>query len=379
MKLPKQFTFVFVASIAFCLVGSVYAESLGGPGGEWPKSWPKELEPLRKQAWTWVHGEIEIPSYEIPFANREEFESAWSHILKLKRKGAPLTLSRGPHVNVRTDQAAGVRILSHWAKALYDIELVVDGDIVDLNSIPLPANTPIIDKRFADRNTVQTGMGRAKVSDADGKPVQPSAADLVREVYEAEAWILQVDSCLIRTKGVQSKPTNRESTQRPSAAEFEQLRDHGVWQETQHWQNEIAWDKRRVRAIQDYAESQRMVTAWDGRIMTVHEKAPWHDREHYGIYDDSRKDSLLSRRVNLWHYGGLVTNDRGAWWYTRDPEKQRHSRFLRPEDFRYVGKSLVDGRGCHVVESRAGRMRLSRRHCTSCPGRDDATQSPRVP
>ena len=28
------------------------------------------------------------------------------------------------------------------------IELVVDGDIVDLNRIPLPADTPIIDERF---------------------------------------------------------------------------------------------------------------------------------------------------------------------------------------------------------------------------------------
>jgi len=33
-------------------------------------------------------------------------------------------------------------------RARIDIELVVDGDIVDLNRIPLPADTPIIDKRF---------------------------------------------------------------------------------------------------------------------------------------------------------------------------------------------------------------------------------------
>jgi hypothetical protein len=28
------------------------------------------------------------------------------------------------------------------------VELVVDGDIVDLNRIPIPADTPIIDRRF---------------------------------------------------------------------------------------------------------------------------------------------------------------------------------------------------------------------------------------
>ena len=30
------------------------------------------------------------------------------------------------------------------------IELVVDGDVVDLNRLPLPADTPIMDERFKD-------------------------------------------------------------------------------------------------------------------------------------------------------------------------------------------------------------------------------------
>lgn len=33
-------------------------------------------------------------------------------------------------------------------RARVDIELVVDGDIIDLNRIPLPADTPVVDKRF---------------------------------------------------------------------------------------------------------------------------------------------------------------------------------------------------------------------------------------
>jgi hypothetical protein len=33
------------------------------------------------------------------------------------------------------------------------IELVVDGEIVDLNRIPLPADTPMIDERFTDGKT----------------------------------------------------------------------------------------------------------------------------------------------------------------------------------------------------------------------------------
>ena len=166
MNVPKPITFVFVAAIVFCMVGSVYAISEGGPGGTWPKSWPKELEPLRERAWTWEHG-FGGMSYDIPFPNREEFESAWPHILKIKSKEAPITLSRGPHVRAWTLTArspernpklktAGVIIrvplenVSKGPLSVTRIELVVDGNIVDLNRIPLPSHTPIIDKRFKD-------------------------------------------------------------------------------------------------------------------------------------------------------------------------------------------------------------------------------------
>ena len=123
----------FLAAIACCAAGSAYAFSEGGPGGTWPKSWPKELEPLRKQAWTWVGGLAMNTSYAIPFATREEFESAWPHILKVKSKGASKT--------------AGVLILPLSDTS---IVLVVDGEIVDLNRIAFPAETPIIDERFKD-------------------------------------------------------------------------------------------------------------------------------------------------------------------------------------------------------------------------------------
>jgi hypothetical protein len=46
-------------------------------------------------------------------------------------------------------------------RARIDIELVVDGRIVDLNHIPLPSDTPIIDKRFQDpHNRADTGDGK---------------------------------------------------------------------------------------------------------------------------------------------------------------------------------------------------------------------------
>jgi hypothetical protein len=143
--------------------------------GLWPGSWPQELEPLRKQARTLEGPKVLYRHYLIPFTDREQFEAAWPHLLKVKSKGAPLILVRGPKTDFFEVRPAGVAIhtppvgegapveagpakpgqgnpRSSWIDTAY-IELAVDGKIVDLNRIELPADTPIIDKRFkeADR------------------------------------------------------------------------------------------------------------------------------------------------------------------------------------------------------------------------------------
>ena len=166
--------------------------------GTWPNSWPTELEQYRNQAQTHgvAHG-INEDVHEISFTKREEFERAWPHILKLKSKGAPLILERSPSSYGVSGSTAkqGVRILcpSHglstgssedkmlkagppwpdylksesgelpeyvdsrdgkWiptdkgVRARTDIVLIIDAEIVDLNRIQLPPNTPVIDNRF---------------------------------------------------------------------------------------------------------------------------------------------------------------------------------------------------------------------------------------
>ncbi len=162
----------FLAASAFCAVcSSVYADYGISNKGMWPESWPKALEPLRKQATTLVGPEIEQSFYLIPFTKREEFESAWPHFLKVKTKGAPIILVRGPKTDFMAIKPAGILIHSppkgnsrpeeplagnwngnvrvRWMWTTY-IELVVDGDIVDLNRIPLPPDTAIVDERFKD-------------------------------------------------------------------------------------------------------------------------------------------------------------------------------------------------------------------------------------
>ncbi len=185
---------VLLSSLCFALV-------MISSTGTWPDSWPKELGPYRKQARTLgvAHG-IQETVHEIPFDNREDFEKAWPHILTLKSPGAPLILENSPSsygVSGSTTEA-GVRILcpvggvtgtpggkrpwpdylksesgelpeyvskenGKWIpakrskrvgflnRARVDIVLITDGKIVDLNRIPLPPDTPIIDNRFKDK------------------------------------------------------------------------------------------------------------------------------------------------------------------------------------------------------------------------------------
>ena len=90
-------TISMLAAIAILCVCPLYADYLVENRGAWPNDWPKELEPLRKQSRTFDGPKQPLLHYAIPFTKREEFESAWPHILKVKSQGAPIVLRRGPN------------------------------------------------------------------------------------------------------------------------------------------------------------------------------------------------------------------------------------------------------------------------------------------
>ena len=156
---------ICLAAIACCIASSAALADYGVQDkGTWPESWPKELEPLRGQART-LEGPLQLLlHYAIPFTKREEFEAAWPHLLKVKSEGAPIVLRKAPNFFLGGEHAAGICIHTppegekpltakeakgEWQQTVY-LELIVDGQTVDLNRIPLPADTPIIDERFKD-------------------------------------------------------------------------------------------------------------------------------------------------------------------------------------------------------------------------------------
>jgi hypothetical protein len=167
----KKLAAVFAAIGVITLCCSAYALYDVCDTGIWPDSWPEEMESLREQSRTLIGPTIEQRHFAIRFQNREEFEESWPHILQVKSEGAPVFLMRGENFFLGDDNKAGVIVhcppegqrenpatpeapIPHadnprvrWMNTNY-IELVVDGDIVDLNRIQLPADTPIYDERF---------------------------------------------------------------------------------------------------------------------------------------------------------------------------------------------------------------------------------------
>ena len=153
------------AAIVLYLACPLYADYTVENRGSWPDDWPKELAALRKQSRTLEGPTRPSLHYAIPFTKRDEFEAAWPHLLKVKTKGAPIVLRRGPSFWLGKEKNAGVCAHTppegqapiadakdangNWEKTIY-IELIVDGEIVDLNRILLPPDTPIIDERFKD-------------------------------------------------------------------------------------------------------------------------------------------------------------------------------------------------------------------------------------
>ena len=178
----------------------------------WPDGWPQELQPYREHAWRWhvMGGVLEETNYFITFDDRERFEEIWPILLKVKSKGAPLHLRSAPHLNSalaselqgplaqiicptrgwykmqpdrtymhierwtkelrltegrlpefvvkRKDDGTWVpvekdskTVPEHFGmleRARVELALWVDGQIIDLNRIQLPEDTPILDERM---------------------------------------------------------------------------------------------------------------------------------------------------------------------------------------------------------------------------------------
>ena len=153
----KRIAFMLAVLLLAGLACQLFADVTVEKRGRWPDTWPKELEPLRAHSRT-IEGPLGgFLHYEISFTERDAFESAWPHLLKVKSAETPILLIRSPYTGVGarkgTTIKSGVLISSlpvPEGVGTTTLVLVVDGDVIDLNRIRLPHNTYIHDDRFKD-------------------------------------------------------------------------------------------------------------------------------------------------------------------------------------------------------------------------------------
>jgi hypothetical protein len=179
--------------LGVCAVGSfVQADYTVSDRGLWPEGWPKELDPLRKGAKTYEGPLGNRKRHVISFTNREAFEAAWPHILKVKTPGAPVILVKPSKDAFFEVLPAGVVIHEPPTDEAIDrpndgkgiplmdtihIVLIVDGEVVDLNRIPLPADTPIIDQRFVEKKDGNKKAIAPGNAGSNTKPAAPPASE----------------------------------------------------------------------------------------------------------------------------------------------------------------------------------------------------------
>lgn len=102
----RQIMAVCVA-IVLMAAGRAHALYSVADEGQWPKSWPAELEALRATSKTFVGPMIDAQHFAIPFERRKVFEAAWAHILATKTKGAPIILIQASPKNFFFAEAGG--------------------------------------------------------------------------------------------------------------------------------------------------------------------------------------------------------------------------------------------------------------------------------
>jgi hypothetical protein len=145
-------------------------------GGDWPKSWPKELDSLRnynapsgRLTWTFHRPGDPLVHCGIKFNTREEFEEAWPHLLrKVKSSDMPIILRRGPshwlggawhgvciHAPDTKKPLSEEELKKSPWKGKTQIELIVDGTVIDLNRTSLPSEHPI-NELFLDTDSKET-------------------------------------------------------------------------------------------------------------------------------------------------------------------------------------------------------------------------------
>jgi hypothetical protein len=177
--------YVVVAMVLLGLGGdAALARKACSTHGSWPADWPKGLDAWRDRATTLRAAPLgQDGFYTVTLEGREAFEKGWAALLEVPRADHPtLTLVSEPPEDVARKALGGrcpgrpvvqVRYYRSFGEngeksqeVAVGITLFVDGKIVDLNRVRIPAGYRIEDRRTLSVKTAgRTAQGTGKKSE----------------------------------------------------------------------------------------------------------------------------------------------------------------------------------------------------------------------
>jgi len=175
-----------------CVVVALVLLGLGGDAalarrscsthGSWPPDWPKELDAWRDRATTLRAAPLgQDGFYTVTLEDREAFEKGWAALLDVPHADQPiLALVSEPPEDVARTALGGrcpgrpvLQVLYYRSfgkngeksqEVVVGITLFVDGKIVDLNRVRIPAGY-----RIEDRRTLPTATNKVAVQGTQRK------------------------------------------------------------------------------------------------------------------------------------------------------------------------------------------------------------------
>jgi hypothetical protein len=175
------------------------------------------------------------------------------------------------------------------------------------------------------------------------------AAAMVRAVRESEQWIHHVDSLYLRIESSWTTPCACDAA---AVGAGPRACPDGTSQTTAKGLLEYAFNKNRVRFLDDQPDQCSSLKIWNGKEFIARE-AP-----------SGRRDEYLLDAVTEGNFGDIFASEtawprsqpHAFWWDRRDVDALAVF-FGRPEEFKCVGRQMYRDAECHVLEMRPTEVR----------------------
>jgi thiol-disulfide isomerase/thioredoxin len=197
----------------------------------------------------------------------------------------------------------------------------------------------------------------------------PSAASLMQGVYDASAWIGEVDSFLIR-----ARQTAMQSEEAWQWRQENPIPVPGLMQEKPRpyearpyvIEETYAWDRHRIhvsshsyRQGEAETDSHHSTRIWDGKLGVDWSADNDGPAKQAVIADQLTRMFTGEQFSNMWMRPWGCGGAYGMWWCEDQPvEVYRKMWGIQPADFEYLGREELAGYECHVVESPVGYYRM---------------------